>query len=177
MDNKPPQSQQETPGRAAGIDYGEVRIGIALSDPERIIASPFETYTRRNEVKDAEYFRRLVETHGITLFVVGLPIHCDGQESQRSQATRRFAKWLEETTGVPVTFFDERFTTRYARILLSDAAVPRRKRKARIDKLAAQILLHAFLENPQGANWQPDPLDDPPDDDGDDEPGSESSAS
>ncbi|RMF88637.1 MAG: Holliday junction resolvase RuvX [Planctomycetota bacterium] len=163
------QAREKPPGRAAGIDYGEVRIGIALSDPERIIASPFETYTRRNEAKDAEYFCRLVETHGITLFVVGLPIHCDGQESQRSQATRRFAKWLQETTGVPVTFFDERFTTRYARILLSDAAVPRRKRKARIDKLAAQILLHAFLENPHGTDWQPDPLDDPLDEDFGDE--------
>lgn len=155
-----PEPAKGSPGRVAGIDYGDARIGIAVSDPDRLISSPLETYARRNAVRDAEYFRRLVAEQRITLFVVGLPIHCDGQESQRSQATRQFAAWLAETTGVPITFFDERFTTRYAKVLLSDAKVPPRQRKKRLDKLAAQILLHAYLDSGGDRPWQPDPLED-----------------
>ncbi len=98
----------------AGIDYGTVRIGIAVSNPERTIASPLENYTRRSLEQDAQRFRRLVADEGIVLFVVGLPIHLDGGESQKSVEARQFGQWLAETTGVPVEFFDERFTSREA---------------------------------------------------------------
>jgi putative Holliday junction resolvase len=133
-------------GRIAGVDYGTVRIGIAISDPGRTIASPLENYTRRGLTQDAERFRRLVAEEEITQFVVGLPIHLDGRESQKSQEARQFGQWLTETTGIPVEFFDERFTSREAENWLLAADMTRKRRKKRLDMLAAQITLSAYLE-------------------------------
>ena len=95
--------------RIAGIDYGTVRIGIATADSDVGIAGPYETYSRRNERLDAEYFRRLATDERIGRFVVGLPVHLSGGESQKSAEARAFGAWLQETTGIPVEFFDERF--------------------------------------------------------------------
>jgi putative Holliday junction resolvase len=133
-------------GRLAGIDYGTVRIGIAITDPEQRIASPLLNYTRRGERADAEFFRKLVTEERIAGFVVGLPIHLDGRESEKSAEARRFGQWLGETTGLPTVFFDERFTSVEAEHALLDAEMTKKQRKARLDKLAAQILLMAYLE-------------------------------
>ena len=133
-------------GRLAGIDYGSKRIGVALTDPERRMASPFEIYARRDPPTDAAYFRRLAADERIVRFVVGLPVHLDGRESQKSTEAREFGKWLAETAGVEVVYFDERFTTTEAEHLLADAKMTRKRRKARRDMLAAQILLTAYLE-------------------------------
>jgi putative Holliday junction resolvase len=136
-----------TPGRVAGIDYGHVRIGIAISDPDRMLASPLENYTRRGPAQDAQRFRRLAAEEQVVLFVVGLPIHLDGRESAKSQEAREFGAWLGETTGVPVEYFDERFTSREAEELLLAADMTRKRRKRRMDMLAAQIMLSAYLES------------------------------
>lgn len=137
-------------GRVAGIDYGHVRIGIAISDLERRIVSPLENYTRRGLDQDARRFRQLVADEAVVLFVVGLPIHLDGRESPKSQEARRFGQWLGETTGVPVEFFDERFTSREAENLLLAVDMTRKRRKKRMDMLAAQIMLTAYLERGRG---------------------------
>ncbi len=139
-------SQRALPGRVAGVDYGTVRIGIAVSNPERTIASPLENYTRRGLDQDATRFQRLVADEGIVLFVVGLPIHLDGGESQKSIEARQFGQWLGETTGVAVEFFDERFTSHEAEQFLLAADMTRKRRKKRMDMLAAQIMLSAYLE-------------------------------
>jgi len=135
-----------SPGRVAGVDFGTVRIGIAVSNPEGTIASPMENYTRRGPEQDARWFRQLAADERISLFVVGLPIHLSGEESPKSGEARRFGQWLMETTGVPVEFFDERFTSREAEDLLLSADMTRKSRKKRLDMLAAQILLTAYLE-------------------------------
>src|SRR5688500_138031 len=98
-------------GRVAAIDYGTVRIGIAISDRQRRIASPYENYSRSGEQADARRFQRFVAEEDVTLLVVGLPVHLDGRESQKSAEARRFGAWLARTTGVKVEFFDERFTS------------------------------------------------------------------
>jgi putative holliday junction resolvase len=139
-------SHEPAAGRVAGIDYGTVRIGIAISNPERTIASPLENYTRRSQQQDAERFRRLVAEERVTLLVVGLPIHLDGGESQKSIEAREFGRWLGETTGVAVEYFDERFTSVEAEQSLLAADMTRKRRKKRLDMLAAQIMLAAFLE-------------------------------
>src|SRR5262249_44601057 len=133
-------------GRLAGIDYGTVRIGVAITDPERRIASPLVNYTRRGESLDARHFQKLVADERIASFVVGLPVHLDGRESQKSIEARKFGQWLAETTGVSVVFFDERFTTSEAEQFLGAAELTKKQRKSRLDKLAAQILLTAYLE-------------------------------
>lgn len=134
------------PGRVAGIDYGHVRIGIAISDPDRKIASPLENYTRQGLEQDTRRFRRLAVEEGVALFVVGLPLHLDGGESLKSQEARQFGAWLGEVTGVPVEFFDERFTSCEAEQYLLAADMTRKRRKKRMDMLAAQIMLSGYLE-------------------------------
>lgn len=142
--------RQKSPGRVAGIDYGHVRIGIAISDPDRTIASPLENYNCRGREQDARRFRRLVAEEGVVLFVVGLPIHLDGRESEKSREVRKFGQWLGETTGIPVEYFDERFTSREAEQLLQAAELTKQRRKKRLDMLAAQIMLSAYLEGGEG---------------------------
>ncbi len=142
-------------GRIAGIDYGTVRIGIALADLEVSIAGPYENYTRRGEAKDAEYFQQLAREERLIRFVVGLPVHLDGQESQKSREARQFGAWLEKLTSVTVDFFDERFTSSEAEAILGEAQLTKKKRKARLDQLAAQIMLTAYLE--AGARSQQSP--------------------
>ena len=142
-------------GRVAGVDYGTVRIGVAIGDLEVGISSPLEVYTRQSEQLDAEYFKRLAREERLLRWVVGLPIHLDGDESQKSQEARRFAAWLTEQTGLEVDFFDERFTSSQAESILLDANLTKKRRKARLDALAAQIMLQAYLDS--GAQGDDDP--------------------
>jgi putative Holliday junction resolvase len=137
-------------GRLAGIDFGTVRIGIAISDPGRKLASPLENYTRRGEQRDAQFFQRLVAEEQIVGFIVGLPVHVSGEESQKSLEARTFGSWLTQITAVPVRFYDERYTTREATYLLGEAKMTKKQRRQRLDKLAAQLLLAAYLESSQG---------------------------
>jgi putative holliday junction resolvase len=132
--------------RLLGIDYGTKRIGLAVSDADRKIASPLATYERAGREADASFFRRVVETEEIGQLVVGLPIHLSGDESPKSTEAREFGKWLNEITGLPVAFADERFSTVEAESALWDAGLTHKKRKARRDRLAAQILLQGYIE-------------------------------
>jgi putative Holliday junction resolvase len=133
--------------RIAGIDYGTVRVGIALADTDIGIATPLANYTRRSEVLDAAYFQKLAVDEGIAQFVVGLPVHLHGGESAKSTEARAFGAWLAKVTRVPVAFFDERFTTLEAEELLGAAKLTKKQRQARRDQLAAQIMLTAYLES------------------------------
>jgi putative Holliday junction resolvase len=141
--------------RIAGIDYGTVRIGIAMADTEVGIAGPFENYSRRTAVLDAEYFATLAKEERIGRFVVGLPVHLHGGESQKSAEARSFGDWLGQLTGVPVEYFDERFTSAEAERILEMAELTKKQRQARRDQLAAQIMLTAYLE--AGAHSRSDP--------------------
>ena len=132
--------------RILGVDYGTVRIGLAVSDPDRKIAFPLDTYTRRSKDSDAAYFRALLESEPIGQIVVGLPIHLSGREGQKAAEARTFAKWLGDVTRLPVAFADERFTTVEAESALWQAGLTHKKRKARRDKVAAQMLLQAYLD-------------------------------
>jgi len=147
-------------GRIAGLDFGTVRIGIAIGDAEVGIAGPYENYTRGTIDDDARRFRQLADEEAITRFVVGLPVHVDGNESAKSLEARQFAKWLTETTGTPVVLFDERYTSAEAEQHLTAAGMTNKQRKARRDMLAAQIILASYLESPQAASHPPQSLDD-----------------
>lgn len=146
------------PGRLAGVDYGTVRIGVAVTDARQTLVSPYEIYRRRDKTGDARYFQSLVSQERIAGFVVGLPVHLSGRESEKSREAREFGAWLETATGVPVVYFDERFTTAEADQFLGAGKLTKKQRAARRDKLAAQIMLTAFLES--GTCGEPAPLDD-----------------
>ena len=146
-------------GRLAGIDFGTVRIGIAVTDSRRTLASPYENYKRRDREADESRFHRLIAEEGIVGFVVGLPVHLSGLESQKSIQAREFGKWLAETTGLLVEFFDERFTTSEADAFLGAAKLTKKQRRERRDKLAAQIMLTAYLESTARGQGEPGPLE------------------
>jgi len=147
-------------GRIAGIDFGTKRIGVAVADAEMRIASPYENYNRRTVGLDADYFKRLAREERIVRFVVGLPVHLHGGESQKSAEARLFGAWLHEQTGVEVIFYDERFTSSDAEQFLMAADLSKKKRKARLDKLAAQIMLANYLEVMDLEQRAPGGLDD-----------------
>jgi len=151
---------QQLPGVIAAIDHGNVRLGVALSDPERTMALPHATYERRSQADDAHWFRKLASEYRVALFVVGLPVHLDGRESQQSRAARQFGQWLTKEVGLPVVYFDERFTTAEAEAALEPRALTARQRKARRDMLAAQILLRDFLAAGCQGQEMPGALDD-----------------
>jgi putative Holliday junction resolvase len=145
--NPAPSSPLPYRGRLAAIDYGTVRLGVAITDPDQRLASPLENYTRRNAMLDAKWLAALTAAERIVGIVVGLPVHTSGLESQKSTEARKFGKWVGDVTGLPVTLFDERYTSAQAEALLIDVDMSRKKRKERLDKLAAQILLTAYLES------------------------------
>lgn len=123
-----------------------MRIGIAICDPDRILASPLEIHPAANWRDDGNYFRTLAKDERIVAFVVGLPIHCDGGESEKSKQCREFASWLADETDLPVRLFDERFTTAAAKQRLAGGGYSRKAKKQRVDAIAALVLLESFLE-------------------------------
>ena len=132
--------------RLLGVDFGTVRVGLAITDEMRIIASPLATYERRNEAEDAAFFRQLVEREEVGRLVVGLPLHMSGDEGGKATEARQFGSWLAEATGLPVSYWDERFTTVDAEAHLRSAGHSSQRRKERRDRVAAQILLQSYLE-------------------------------
>jgi putative holliday junction resolvase len=132
--------------RLLGVDTGTVRVGLAVSDAERKIASPLATYHRRDKVQDARHFHELVQVEEIGALVVGLPVHTNGQEGQKAAEARQFAAWLTEVTGLSASFWDERFTTVEAEQHLWTAGLTHKQRRDRRDRVAAQILLQSYLD-------------------------------
>jgi putative Holliday junction resolvase len=132
--------------RLLAIDPGTVRLGLAISDSERRIASPLTTYTRRDLKQDADYLKKVIEDEEVGVIVIGLPVRADGYEGEQAQAARKFGAWLHELTGVPCVYYDERYTSFEADTAMLGAGLTKQKRKERRDRVAAQILLQAFLE-------------------------------
>ena len=139
-------------GRLLGFDYGTVRVGIAWCDEGQKIASPYETYTRRNEELDQQFFVKLASDTGAVGLVVGLPVHMSGDESQKSMEARAFGNWLGEITQLPVTWVDERYSTAFARELLRSQNLTGKKAKGKLDKVAAQSILTVYLESSGNSN-------------------------
>lgn len=146
-------------GRLLGVDYGTVRIGLAVCDPDRRLASPLELYQRRDAERDADYLRQVVRREHVVGLVVGLPVYPSGDESEKSLEARRFGAWLAGLTGLPVVFVDERYTSNEAERLLGGARMTRAQRKRRKDMLAAQLILSAYLESPHTAAQSPESLE------------------
>ena len=145
-DSKSTDQPFPTSGRLAAVDFGTVRIGIAICDPDWILASPLEVHPAANWREDSEYFRKLARREQLVGFVVGLPIHSDGGESQKSIECRIFARWLSDSVGLPVRLFDERFTTADAIGRMAGAGYTKKKKQQRVDAIAAQVILESFLE-------------------------------
>lgn len=133
-------------GRVLAIDYGERRVGLAISDPLRIIASGLPTMIVNKDSESLSRIAEIVRTESVAEIVMGLPLSLDGTDTKKAAHVRAFAERLREIAGIPVTLADERFTTASAKRILPEVESKRRRRgKEKLDQMAAIIILQDFL--------------------------------
>ena len=129
------------------LDYGDVRIGIAMSDLLQTIASPYETYTRKSLQEDLNYFKTLVANQSVEKIIIGLPYNMDGSIGERIEVTKQFGELLKNEVNLPIEYVDERLSSVEAEDILAEAGIPAIKRKGLIDKIAASIILESYLNS------------------------------
>ena len=127
------------------LDIGDVRIGVAVSDPLGISTNGIETHLSRGAEADATYFAELARSLHAELILLGLPLNMDGTEGDRAEKVRAFGSLLAERSGLPVDYEDERLTTVEAEEMLIEAGLSRQERRKVIDKVAAEIILRTYL--------------------------------
>lgn len=134
--------------RILGLDPGERRIGVALSDALGIIAQPHQVLDAKagNPIDE---IRHLCAEYGITTIVIGLPVSLSGEEGPAAARAREFGLQVGAATGCEIVFQDERFTTVQAEAAMLEAGVKRRKRRATVDKVAAAVMLQGYLDGRQ----------------------------
>lgn len=135
--------------RILGIDFGERRIGLALSDPTGTLASPLPTLKRRaGKRPPLAALAGIVESHAVEALVVGLPLTLKGEESAWTRTVRKVGDELSRRTGLPVHYMDERFTSVRAEKAVRSLGLPKNKReeKERVDAAAAVLILQGWLD-------------------------------
>lgn len=134
--------------RIAAIDYGNVRIGLAISDPTQAIASPLQIVENRPSRREtAEAIAKVLEDYmPIEAIVMGLPLLMNGRESPGCREVRELLPYLEEVTGLEIVLWDERLTTAQVERTLKEAKVRRKQRSSITDPMAASAILHSYLE-------------------------------
>lgn len=134
--------------RLIGLDVGDKRIGIALSDPLRITAQGIESYTRQDsEEKDVAYIAEMIRKNDVEFIVCGLPKNMNGTIGPQAEKVMAFAEKLSAASGVRIEYFDERLTTVLVERTLIEADMSRGKRRKVVDKLAAVTILQGYLDS------------------------------
>lgn len=135
-----------TQGKILGVDFGDTRTGLSVSDPSRLLASGIGYVSPGGIEKCADAVAEIAREQGVSAIVVGLPVNMDGSEGGRAARCRKFAYMLSERTGLTVAMFDERMTTMAASRYLNETNTRGKKRKTVIDTLSAQIILQNCLD-------------------------------
>lgn len=128
-----------------GIDYGEARIGIALSDLLKMLASPYEVYYVKGEV-DYQYFLDIIQRESVDTLVVGLPYNMKGEEQEIAEKAKKFANTLAEKSGCKLVMVDERMSSVVAEEILRQKYRDWRDRKRELDKFSAMVILQDYLD-------------------------------
>lgn len=146
--------------RAMGLDVGTKTVGVAVADELGLTAQGITTVRRTNLKADLEALRAIVDQYGVTHAVIGLPLNMDGSEGPRAEASRAFARLVEERLGLTTDLWDERLTTVAAERVLLEGDVSRQKRRQVIDQVAASLILQGWLDARRGPSdnddWSPD---------------------
>lgn len=135
--------------RIIGLDYGTKTVGVALSDENQIIASPYVTIERKHAAKLRQThaaIEKIISEQDVGLIVLGYPKMMNNTEGERAESTNEFKEALERRTGLPVVLVDERLTTIEADRILEATGVAISARKQHIDKMAAAIILQNYLD-------------------------------
>ena len=130
-----------------GLDVGDVRIGVAISDELGFAAHPLCTITRKNRKTDLAAICDLINAHQVEEVVIGLPLMLDGEIGIQAEKVQKFANRLKRQARIPIHFQDERLTTVEAADILRDVGKPRRKRRQIIDQVAAVVILDEYLND------------------------------
>jgi putative Holliday junction resolvase len=149
--NESYEAVRATAGRVLGVDFGDARTGLALSDAARFLASSIGQISPGGLDKTAEAVAAVAKEKNAVAIVVGLPVNMDGSEGPRAARTRKFAARLAEFTGLPVAMFDERMTTMTAARFLNDTNTRGARRKGVLDALSAEIILQNFIDRLRNA--------------------------
>jgi putative holliday junction resolvase len=136
-----------SPGRILGIDFGEKRIGLAISDPFQMMASTLATIQNKGLTSSIAQIGLQIQTHTISAVVIGKPLHMSGEPSLMSQKSEEFARLFSETKkDAPVFLWDERWTTASAEKLMIETGKSPSLNRHKIDQIAAAYLLQSFLD-------------------------------
>ena len=133
--------------RLLGVDHGEKRIGLALSDPTGTIASPFKVIEHTSRLMDAAQVASLVQENEVGLIVIGQSLDEEGKPNLAGRRAAKFANALKEQTNIPIILWDESFSTQDARLTRIELGVSRKKRAGHQDALAAVVILQSYLES------------------------------
>ncbi|MBO9325020.1 MAG: Holliday junction resolvase RuvX [Roseiflexus sp.] len=135
------------PGRVMALDIGERRIGVALSDPTRTLASPLTTICAVPRSTALKRILTLIRDYQVTALVVGLPLTMNGDVGPQATLVQQFVDELRPLIDIPISFVDERLTTVAAERMMIDLNIKPEQRRARIDEVAASIILQDFLDS------------------------------
>ncbi len=136
----------DRPGRALGLDLGSDRIGVAISDDERRVATPLEVVEARDRAAADARIAAIVDEWEPTIIVVGLPLQMDGEAGISARRTAKVTQRLRATLSPPIVTYDERLTTVTAHRLLDEQNVPGRNRRDMVDMVAAQVILQGWMD-------------------------------
>jgi len=132
--------------RSLGLDVGDKRIGVALSDPEGILASPHTIISRKEDGADLEAITGIINQYQVEQIIVGLPYSMDGSLGKQAEKVEAFTQKLCNSTEVPIMFRDERLTTVLAKRLIQAANTKKTKKEVRDDAIAAALILQGYLD-------------------------------
>ena len=138
--------------RILGLDIGTRRTGVAISDPEELMAVPLLMIEHSDENATLESILGLIDEHGIGCIVVGMPHSLDGSLNKQAIGVEDFTSQLSQRTRVPIETWDERLSTVAAHKMMSNAGTKKKKRKEQVDALAATLILQGYLDRQQAKN-------------------------
>lgn len=128
------------------LDFGKKRIGLAVTDGLGLTAQGLPTLERQRVRDDLAHLARLAQEREVAMFLMGDPRHLNGEAGRGSEKVRAFGARLEEATGIPVTYWDERLTSVAAHEVLNQAGIRGQDRKGAVDRIAAAVLLRSYLD-------------------------------
>lgn len=142
--------------RYLGIDLGSKTIGLAISDTTLTIASTYKTIFFKNEDYNStiEEIMSIIKEYNITKIILGLPKNMNNTLGERAETTLKYKELLEKNTDIPIIMFDERLTSVISNNILIEADMSRKKRKKKVDSIAAQIILQDYLNKEKNNNYE-----------------------
>ena len=133
--------------RVLAIDYGTVRVGIAISDPMRIIATPFRTIQLESNAQVIREIQEIIKEQGVKKIVIGLPLNLSGEDTIQTGKTRDFCALLKESVDLPVSWQDERFTSKESEAEIRKMGLSPKQGRKIVDQIAASLILRSYLQH------------------------------